>query len=124
MSAPSPQWFDDDAGPLVRLYAMTAGRARTSGVDFDLMSAVQANATPGHGPSLLPEQRRVLRFCQHQPQTVADIASDANLPIGVVRVLLGDLLEAGHVFVSRPVRPARLPDQRILREVIDGIRAL
>jgi len=39
-------------------------------------------------------------------------------------VLLGDLLEAGYVKVSRPVPPAQLPDERILREVIEGLRAL
>ncbi|MEW2491476.1 DUF742 domain-containing protein, partial [Streptomyces sp. NPDC048411] len=45
-------------------------------------------------------------------------------PGALVRVLLGDLLEAGHVQVSRPVPPAQLPDERILREVINGLRAL
>ncbi|WP_233415669.1 DUF742 domain-containing protein, partial [Streptomyces sp. N35] len=43
---------------------------------------------------------------------------------GVVRVLLGDLLELGVVRVTRPVPPAQLPDEKILREVIDGLRAL
>lgn len=55
---------------------------------------------------------------------MAELAADADLPVGVVRVLLGDLLEAGHVKVSRPVPPARLPEMRILREVIEGLRAL
>jgi hypothetical protein len=55
---------------------------------------------------------------------VAELAADADLPVGVVRVLLGDLLEAGFVKVRRPVPPAQLPDERILREVIEGLRAL
>jgi hypothetical protein len=39
-------------------------------------------------------------------------------------VLVGDLLELGRVTVGRPVPPAQLPDERILREVIEGLRAL
>jgi hypothetical protein len=124
MDPSTPHWYDDEAGPVVRLYAMTSGRARTVGVDFDLMSAVQASATARPEPSLSPEQQLLLRLCRHRPQTLADIASESDLPVGVVRVLLGDLLSAGHVHISRPVRPTQLPDQRILREVIDGLRAL
>ncbi|MCF2437450.1 DUF742 domain-containing protein [Streptomyces thinghirensis] len=59
-----------------------------------------------------------------ETQSVAELAADADLPVGVVRVLLGDLVELGSVTVSRPVPPAQLPDERILREVIDGLRAL
>ena len=55
---------------------------------------------------------------------MADLASDCGLPLGVVRVILSDLLEAGCVRVSGPTVPADLPDERILREVINGLRAL
>jgi hypothetical protein len=117
------QWYDNDAGPLVRLYAVTSGRARASGIDFDLMAAVQATGQLPAPRSLSPEQRLLLRICG-QPQTVADVASESNLPVGVVRVLLDDLRNAGLVAVSRPHRPSQLPDQRVLQEVIDGLRAL
>ncbi|MFJ6249966.1 MULTISPECIES: DUF742 domain-containing protein [unclassified Streptomyces] len=62
--------------------------------------------------------------CRVETQSVAELAAGADLPVGVVRGLLGDLLESGFVRVRRPVPPARLPDERILREVIDGLRAL
>ncbi|MFH9735702.1 DUF742 domain-containing protein [Streptomyces sp. NPDC017260] len=67
----------------------------------------------------LPGQRH-----GEKTRSVAELAADADLPVGVVRVLLGDLVELGSVIVSRPVPPARLPDERVLREVIDGLRAL
>ncbi|WP_344458427.1 DUF742 domain-containing protein [Actinomadura kijaniata] len=41
-----------------------------------------------------------------------------------MRVLIGDLAEEELVHVTRPVPPAELPDESILREVIDGLRAL
>jgi len=52
------------------------------------------------------------------------LAADLDLPVGVVRVLVGDLLEAAHVHIHQPVPPAELPDESILREVINGLRAL
>nr|WP_252991204.1 DUF742 domain-containing protein [Streptomyces viridosporus] len=39
-------------------------------------------------------------------------------------MLLGDLLERGNITVSFPVPPAHLPDERVLREVVQGLRAL
>ncbi|MDQ0847192.1 hypothetical protein QFZ68_006872 [Streptomyces sp. V1I6] len=123
------QWYDAEAGPLVRPYAMTGGRTRPgpSNVRFDLIALVVVD-TDGPGPeaeSLLgPEHRVLLTLCRCETQSVAELAADADLPVGVVRVLLGDLLEAGFVKVRRPVPPAQLPDERILREVIEGLRAL
>ncbi|MFK4687212.1 hypothetical protein RKD22_000147 [Streptomyces pristinaespiralis] len=123
------QWYDAEAGPLVRPYAMTGGRTRPgpSNVRFDLIALVVVD-TDGPGPDgealLGPEHRVLLTLCRCETQSVAELAADADLPVGVVRVLLGDLLEAGYVKVRRPVPPAQLPDERILREVIEGLRAL
>lgn len=125
------QWYDAEAGPLVRPYAMTGGRTKPGphGVRFDLIALVvvdpDGGGDGGAAESLLgPEHRALLGLCRSETQSVAELAADADLPVGVVRVLLGDLLEAGHVKVSRPVPPAQLPDERILREVIEGLRAL
>lgn len=122
-------WYDADAGPLVRPYAMTGGRTKPgpSNVRFDLIALVVVdNSPPGTAEEALlgPEHHALLSLCRSETQSVAELAADADLPVGVVRVLLGDLLEAGYVRVSRPVPPAHLPDERILREVIDGLRAL
>ncbi|MDG4864570.1 DUF742 domain-containing protein [Streptomyces sp. T-3] len=123
------QWYDADAGPLVRPYAMTGGRTQPgpTGVHFDLIALVTLDASaPGAGEdtALGPEHRSLVELCRTETQSVAELAAGADLPVGVVRVLLGDLLELGCVKVSRPVPPAQLPDEKILREVIDGLRAL
>ncbi|MGW6054882.1 DUF742 domain-containing protein [Streptomyces sp. NPDC055189] len=123
------QWYDHEAGPLVRPYAMTGGRTRPgpTGVRFDLIALVTLDENapgPGDDTALGPEHRSLIELCRTETQSVAELAADADLPVGVVRVLLGDLLEMGCVQVSRPVPPAQLPDEKILREVIDGLRAL
>ncbi|GAB2851660.1 DUF742 domain-containing protein [Streptomyces deserti] len=122
------QWYDHEAGPLVRPYAMTGGRTRPgpTGVRFDLIALVTLDpGAPGVDDAALgPEHRALLDLCRTETQSVAELAAGADLPVGVVRVLLGDLLELGSVIVSRPVPPAQLPDERILHEVIAGLRAL
>lgn len=123
---PDSQWYDNEAGPLVRPYAMTGGRTRPgpSGVRFDLIALVSLDTGAPDDTSLGPEHRALIELCRTETQSVAELAADTDLPVGVVRVLLGDLLELGCVTVSRPVPPAQLPDERILREVIEGLRAL
>ncbi|CAL9631925.1 DUF742 domain-containing protein [Streptomyces sp. Tu 3180] len=121
-------WYDHEAGPLVRPYAVTGGRTRPGpgGARFDLIALVTLDpGAPGaDDPALGPEHRALIGLCRPETQSVAELAAGADLPVGVVRVLLGDLLERGCVTVSRPVPPARLPDERVLREVIEGLRAL
>ncbi|MFF2044904.1 DUF742 domain-containing protein [Kitasatospora sp. NPDC058170] len=121
------RWYDDEAGPLVRPYAMTRGRTRPAGRGFDLIALVVADVPDGpDAPDLPvgPEQGLILGRCRGGALSVAEIAADLDLPLGVVRVLLGDLLAAGYIRVSRPVPPALLPDERILQEVVHGLRAL
>lgn len=118
------QWYDEDAGPLVRLYALTRGRARADDRIFNLMALVIAQSRPYDDPTLSPEQTRVLALCRHAPQPVAEIAARCDLPLGVTRVLLGDLLEIGHISVRQSAAPADVIDERVLQEVIDGLRAL
>ncbi|GAA1506011.1 DUF742 domain-containing protein [Sphaerisporangium rubeum] len=117
------RWLDEDAGPLVRPYTVTRGRTRPTGPDFDMMALVTAvpGTRPRHG--LGPEHMRLLRMCA-EPTSVVDLASDSGLPLTVTRVLLGDLREQRLVSVRTPAGVASLPQERILREVIQGLRAL
>ncbi|NBE53381.1 DUF742 domain-containing protein [Streptomyces sp. YC537] len=110
---------------------MTAGRARTdNGAErVDLMAIVRVRHDgPPPGGRLPPEARDLLALCARGPRPVADLASDSGLPLGVVRVLLGDLTAAGLVAVDAPdTAPhtgAARPDAHLLREVINGLRAL
>ncbi|MGR3938977.1 MULTISPECIES: DUF742 domain-containing protein [Streptomyces] len=126
--ATDDRWFDDAAGPVVRPYAMTRGRTRSAAEDkLDLIAVVVADrVNPGTvaDQTLSPEHIDIVELSRDTPQSVAELAAELDLPVGVVRVLIGDLLHAALVRVSRPVPPAELPDERILREVINGLRAL
>ncbi|MCQ4206533.1 MULTISPECIES: DUF742 domain-containing protein [Streptomyces] len=121
-------WFDDEAGPVVRPYAMTRGRTTSAGQHrLDLIAVVVAEqraADPVADQTLSPEHVDIVDLCRDSPQSVAELAAELDLPIGVVRVLIGDLVDDELVHVTRPVPPAELPDESILRDVIDGLRAL
>ncbi|GAA2737105.1 DUF742 domain-containing protein [Streptomyces nogalater] len=121
-------WFDDEAGPVVRPYAMTRGRTTSEGQHrLDLIAVVVTELDAGDpetDPTLSPEHVDIVGLCRDEPQSVAELAAELDLPIGVVRVLIGDLVHAGFVHVTRPVPPAELPDESILRDVINGLRAL
>ncbi|MES4893075.1 DUF742 domain-containing protein [Streptomyces sp. NPDC096012] len=121
-------WFDDEAGPVVRPYAMTRGRTTSVAQHrLDLIAVVVTEPDAGDpeaDATLSPEHVEIVGFCRDTPQSVAEIAAELDLPIGVVRVLIGDLVAAQFVHVTRPVPPAELPDESILRDVINGLRAL
>lgn len=122
----SDQWPDRDFGPVVRPYAVTGGRTEpANGEILDLIAVVvtaRASAAADR-TGLSPEHRKILDLIR-QPTTVADLASDIRLPLGVVRVLLSDLLLLGRVNVV-PKRPAsEQPSVDLLKEVLHGLRAL
>ena len=125
MPSNDERWLDAEAGPVVRPYALTRGRTRHSGEAFDLVATVTATQTRVADLSGLgPEHFSVLQLTQ-VPTTVVDIASDVDLPLGVVRILLADLREVGLVLIQAPVSmKARQVDKNMLREVLHGLRGL
>ena len=118
------RWFDREAGPVVRPYAVTSGRTLPSGgASFGLIDVVIA--TSERQPEFLrlgPEHRRILSLCR-RPTPIVDLTSEIDLPLGVVRVLLGDLASEGMVRVlSTQKQP--VTDERLLRMVLDGLESL
>lgn len=121
-------WKRRESGPVVRPYAVTGGRTEPAdGEVLDLIAVVVTTSRStgaGSEPARrTPEHRKIISLA-HQPTTVADIASGTALPVGVVRVLLADLIMLGAVKVVRQ-RPAReMPSDDLLREILNGLRAL
>ena len=124
MPSRDERWLDAEAGPVVRPYALTRGRTRHTGESFDLVATVLTTDVRIADPdALAPEHVSVLRLAR-APTTVADIASDVDLPLGVVRILLADLRELGLVAIRTPVTMAERVDKHTLREVLNGLRGL
>jgi hypothetical protein len=120
-------WRRRESGPVARPLAHPGGRpAPPHGEALDLIAVVVATGQAADADDrlrLTPEHRRILTVCENQV-TVADLGADLGLPVGVIRVLLADLIAQGAVAVV-PRRPAsERSDNDVLREILNGLRAL
>jgi DNA-binding MarR family transcriptional regulator len=103
---------------------MTGGRSVPDRRHFDHVTLVTPTVSGVLPIGLTPEQRRVLDLCRAGALSVAEIAGHLQLPLSVVRVLLADLLEAGHITTRATHLSARRPDRKLLEAVLAGLRAL
>jgi hypothetical protein len=108
-----------DEEPIVRPFMLTGGR--TQPVHDGLRIETQLRATPAAlSAPLRFEARRIIELCQ-SPMSIADLAVALGAPLGVVRVIVGDLITEGHLLLDR--RPGELPADLIER-IRDRVRAL
>jgi hypothetical protein len=116
-------WYDDEAGPLVRLYAITGGRTEAPAGDFTLSTIVQRvpGAVPGGDLSLA--ESTIVQLTE-RPVSVSEIAARLGLPLGPVRVILADLRDAGLVTVPRSRDAAERPSMSLLQQVLTGLNSL
>jgi hypothetical protein len=125
MTGSGSEWLDEEAGPLVRSYALTRGRTRVAtGQRFELIAIIVTVATPVSVlPSIWPEHLAILELCV-RPLSVAEISANLRLPLIVARVLLDDLLDHGFIVVRHPEQESRPFNENLLREVLHGLEAL
>ncbi|WP_227869944.1 MULTISPECIES: DUF742 domain-containing protein [Streptomyces] len=109
---------------LVRSYVVTGGRSTPSRNHFDAITLITCSAPgPGRG-GLSPEQRKVLDLLAPSAQSVAELGARLHLPLAVLRVLLADLMSAGHITTQRPITKSDRLDRKLLEEVLAGLQRL
>ncbi len=118
---------DDDEGPaLVRPYALVRGRTRTESTPGLPVEAIVETTPDGAATRLAHEKGEILRRCV-EPCSVVELSVHLKVPVGVTRVLVGDLMRMGGVRVHLPV-PGHLADGRVdrvlLERVLAGLEAL
>ena len=69
------------------------------------------------------ERGQILRLCA-APTSVAEVAARMSVPIGVVRVLVGDMSDEGLLTFNRSHARGDRPSLRLLERVFDGLQAL
>ncbi|MFJ9341678.1 DUF742 domain-containing protein [Streptomyces sp. NPDC101733] len=111
--------------PLVRPYAMTGGRTRPR-YQLAIEALVSTTADPARLQGQLPEHQRICRLCQ-EIKSVAEISALLSIPLGVARILVADLAEAGLVAIHQPggdESAGGQPDVTLLERVLSGLRKL
>lgn len=71
------------------------------------------------------QARRVMALLAPGVLSVADVAAHLEMPVGVVRALVADLVLSGHVRAADPFVPVAQPHEReFLERVLDGLQRL
>lgn len=108
----------------VRPYAWTRGRTK-SGFDLAIETLVSTSPQGRAKLGMLQmEHRSVADLCA-EPRSVAEVAALLSIPLGVARVLLGDMAGLGVVTVHQTASSAgNLPDLALMERVLSGLRRL
>jgi hypothetical protein len=122
---PDSDDFDEvifEAGS-VRPYALTGGRTRGTGELLPIEALVSVVRMPVL--RLSTEKSRIVELVLAEYLSIAELSAHLHLPVGVVRVLVGDLVDEGHARVHGVAdnhNPAATLS--VLESVLDGISAL
>ncbi len=112
----------DETGRLIRPYAMTGGRTGTEGETIGLEAQIQASTRAStHLGAYRWEAARLIELVQ-TPIALVEVAARLEIPIGVTRVLVADLVRDGAVVVHIPRRTQSFTS--LLEKVLDGVRSL
>lgn len=113
-------WTDTALGD-IRPYTITGGRTRTAH-ELSLTSCFLTRPSTGPAPDGA-ESEALLLHCSGDPCSVAELAARMHQPVQVIKVLVGDLLDAGALTLSNLRRPAAAgPDTYVLEAVLNGLR--
>lgn len=120
-----PRGPADSSTDLVRPYIRTGGRTRGP-ANLGLETLVSRNPTGPRGDPWPadPDYRLVLGLCD-APRSVAEVAAQARLPLGVARVLLADMARIGMIRVHKSATGTDgRPDLALMQRVLAGLRRL
>jgi hypothetical protein len=109
---------------LVPVYALTRGRTRSVGQELPWEAMVTTTDTGLESlPRLRFEHARIVELCR-RPVSVAEVAAELHVPLGVARVLVSDLNTGGMLMVHRTaIDPSGRPSTEILERLLAGLRA-
>jgi hypothetical protein len=113
-------------GRFVRPYTVTSGRTRPRGDELlPIETLVVSTADAGARSTGLDRvPRQVVELCT-TVHSIAEISAVLDLPLGSVRVVVGDVATDGLVEVHRPqLTEADRPDIQLLERVLNGLESL
>jgi hypothetical protein len=104
----------------VRPYAMSGGRTRPTHDALEIETLVSTTSTVDLTPKLTVEQRAIAVLC-HDILSIAEVSAKLHLPLGVVRILVGDMADDHPIIVHRPTPPGDRPDLALLERELYGL---
>ncbi|MEV0638538.1 DUF742 domain-containing protein [Streptomyces sp. NPDC050619] len=120
---PQPAAEPLEQAAFARAYVWTGGRT-SSHHHFEVETLV-STADPSFAPSATTQSDlAVLDLCR-EPRSVAEVAALLEVPLGVAKVLLGDLADRGVIVVHEAATDADdAPCEALMERVLIGLRRL
>jgi hypothetical protein len=111
-------------GRVVPVYALTGGRTRSStGSELPVETLVTVTPNGRRTGELHLEYRATVELAA-RPISVVEIGAALGVPVGVARVIVSDLVDAGYLTVHLPPSSAGDgPAPEILERLLEGLRA-
>ena len=112
-------------GPnMARPYTLTQGRTRPR-IDLPLEAAIETlDDTPRLDWNAGDIRSEVVTMCLERP-SIAEIAALLDQPLGVVRVIVGDLVASNHLRVHATLGGSSDSERRgLIERTLSGLRAL
>ncbi|MEO6509685.1 MAG: DUF742 domain-containing protein [Nocardioides sp.] len=125
LTEPDPWGRYSDEEPtarIVRPYTITAGRTK-SAVDLPMEATLRLEPAAREREWGSDAQGRIVEICDNK--SVAEVSAALKMPIGVIRVLLGDLVEQHFVAVQATLTDSSSRDERLdlIERTLRGLRA-
>jgi len=111
----------DETGRLIRPYAMTGGRTVVDS-DIGLETQIQASTRASHHLGAYRWETAKMVELVQSPMALIEVAARMEIPIGVARVLVADLVADGAVVLHVPAKTQNFAS--LLERVLDGVRNL
>ena len=107
-----------------RPYTLTGGRTRAR-IELPIEATVETLLSSKLDWAPSDARTLIVGLCRGRP-SIAEISSHADLPIGVARVLVGDLVESGHLRVHATLTDDSTVSERrrLIERTLGGLRAL
>ena len=102
---------------------MTGGRTRPTHDDLEIEALVSTISSGEQTPKLTVEQRAIAALCR-DILSIAEVSAKLHLPLGVVRILVGDMADEQLVMVHRPTPAGDRPDLALLERVLHRLRTV
>lgn len=114
----------EPGGRVVPVYAMTGGRTRSAGRDLSLETLVSATGRPAGLRGCQPEYQAIVDVVD-APVSIVEVAAGLGIPLGVARVLVSDLADAGYLVVhaAPETTPDGRPSPELLERLLEGLLA-
>jgi hypothetical protein len=109
----------------VRPYAVTRGRTEPLR-DIAIEAVLVTNAVGRQeGRFAGQHKQRIASLCDGTPRSLAEVAALIQLPFGVARVLIADMVSEGLLDLHQAVQEQSINDRmHVLERVLSGLRRL